>query len=158
MSQFTPQQRIRTLRLIHLAMVGTLFVPGIVLYYVIKGGTLGRPDYTFAITLQSIAIFFVPGMMLLGYFTLKQGVKKLDPAASLDTKLQRYLSLFIVRCACFEVPFLFCAAAALITRETLFIWSMPAILFVFMLLRPSADSVSDDLSLSPGERKQLSAI
>jgi hypothetical protein len=139
-------------------MAGFLFIPGIAIYYLIKGGTMGSPDYTFALMLQTIAMFLVPGMMLLGYFFLKQGLKSIDTTLSLDQKLQRYLSLFLIRCALFEVPFLFCAAAALITKETLFIWSMPAILLIFMLLRPSADSVAEDLQLTPSEKKQLTYL
>lgn len=158
MAQQTPAQRLKFLRLIHLAMVGFLFVPGIAIYYIIKGGIMGPPDYSFAITLQTVALFLVPGMMLLGYFFLKQGVRKIDPKLSLDQKLQRYVSFFLIRCALMEVPFLFCAAAALITRETLFIWSMPLILLVFMLLRPSADSVGEDLQLSVHDKKQLTNI
>ena len=153
------QQQIRnqlaSMRLIYYAMAAPIIVLSAIVYFLLSTGALGQPDYSIAITLQTVAMIVVPACLAGGYFVFRSGLGKIDARLPLTQKLQKYFVLLMIRGAIFEAAFLFCFVATILTREMLFLMSAPIILFVFLLLRPNTVSISSDLGLDGPTRKQL---
>jgi hypothetical protein len=151
----TIKNTLRTQQIIYGAQATVLFVFGAVVYYLITSGTLGKADYSMALTFQTIILVLVPASIAAGYFLFKSMVARVDKKLSLHEKLKKHFSLVIVRNALLEVPGLFCCVAAFLTVDTLFLAGVPVILFVFLLLRPTTHSMALDLNLNPSEARQL---
>lgn len=147
---------LKTFTMIYWAMAVGQLVLGVVSYVLVSTGSLGPPDYSLALTFQKIAVVFIPAAMTAGYFVFKYQLKKVSPQLPLDDKVKRYFSLVLVRAALFEVAFFYCCAAALVTKVQLFLWIAPVVFLVFLLLRPTPESIAADLELSPADRNKLS--
>ncbi len=149
------QTKFNQIKIVFLGLaLGQLFAGGGIAF-AIYNGMFGEPDYSQAIALQQVAMLLVPGGMAAGYFIFKVQVKSIAKNLPLDQKLNRYLAAMVVRGALFELPFLFCCVAALITAELLFLYIAPVIFFVFLLLRPTVEGITTDLDLSHAERSKL---
>lgn len=144
-------------RLIYWASPGMLFVFGMVVYYLINNGSLGKADYSLAVLFQMIILVLVPASFAAAYFIFKMAVQKIDKKQPLRQKLNRYFTLVIVRSAILEAPGLFCCVAAFLTHEVLFLAAVPIILFVFNILRPTPATIAEELGLSPSEKKEVDA-
>jgi hypothetical protein len=143
------------MRMVYYAMSAPIILFSAVAYFLIETDALGGPDYSLAPLLQTIAIILVPLCIGAGYFFFKTGVGRVDKKMPLSEKLRKYFALLIVRSAIFEGGFLFCFVATILTREILFLAASPVILFIFLLLRPNADTITSDLNLSASERSQI---
>jgi len=152
-----PQIRtqIASMRMVYYAMTAPIIVFSAVLYFLVETGALGEPDYSLAPLLQTIAMIVIPISLAAGYFVFKSGLGKIEPKIPLADKLRRYFVLLMIRGAILEAGFLFCFVAVILTRELLFLAAAPVILFVFLLLRPNADSIALDLSLSGADKSQV---
>ncbi len=128
---------------------------GTAVYVIISMGMMGTPDYDLALTLQKILLIFVPAAMAAGYFLFRYQISKLDKNLTLLEKVKRYFSFVLIRAALLEAAFLFCGVAALVTHVMLFLWIAPVIFFVFLLLRPTPETLATDLDLAPAERNKL---
>ena len=147
--------QVRTMKLVYSAMAVVQAIFGGVVYGLIKGGMMGKPDYNFAITLQKVLLFAIPGLMAAGYFVFRFLLSKIEKNLSLEDKVKRYFSLVLVRAGLFEGAFFLCAVTALITGVELFLWIAPVLFLVFLLMRPTAAGMAVDLELSPADRSRL---
>lgn len=149
------KKMVQTQQVIYLAQATVLFLFGAVVYYLITSGSLGKPDYTNAVIFQTIIVVLVPVSIAAGYFIFRYMAARIDKKATLPDKLKKHLSLVIIRNALLEVPGLFCCVAAFLTVDILFLAGVPVILLVFLLLRPTPDTMAVDLQLNAQEKKQL---
>lgn len=146
---------VRTQQIIYMAQATVLFLFGAVVYYLVTSGSLGKPDYTNAVVFQTIIVVLVPVSIAAGYFIFKYMAQRIDRKMPLAEKLKKHLSLIIIRNALLEVPGLFCCVAAFLTVDILFLAGVPVILLVFLVLRPTPDTMAVDLQLNANEKKQL---
>lgn len=135
------------MKMVYSAIIITVLVVSLMGLYLIKSGSLGQPDYSMALPIQLISIFLFPTFVAGGYFGFNHLVTKIDAQTPVEGKLQRYTQLLLLRSACFELPFLFCFAGAMITGEIIFLAVAPIVLYLLLLLRPTVESVSKDLTL-----------
>jgi len=154
-SQQKIKNQLASMRLIYYSMTAPIIVLSGVLYFLISAGELGQPDYSMALPLQTAAMIIVPACLAAGYFVFKSGLGKIDSKLPVSEKLQKYFVLLVIRGAMFEAGFMFCFVATILTRELLFLTAAPIIFFLFLLLRPNAESMSSDLGLPPSERSLL---
>jgi hypothetical protein len=141
--------------MVYWAMSVAQVVFGVAVYALTATGTLGKPDYNLAITMQKVAIFLIPLSMGAGYFVFRSMLARIDKNIALEAKVRRYFALVLIRGALFEGAFLFCCVAALITGVQLFLWISPVIFLVFLLLRPTPEGIAADLELNPADRNRL---
>ena len=147
--------QLKSFTLMYWAMALGQLIFGVVSYVLVSTGVLGAPDYSLAMTFQKIAVVFVPGMMAAGYFLFRYRLSQLDARQPLEVRLKRYFGLILVRAALFELAFLYCCVAAIVTRVQLFLWIAPVVFFVFLLLRPTPQGIASDLQLNPGDANKL---
>lgn len=147
--------KLKQIKIIFFGLALGQLVTGGAIAFAIYNGAFGEPDYSQALVLQQVAMFLVPGGMAAGYFIFKIQLKAIAKDLPLDQKLNRYLAAVVIRGALFELPFLFCCVAALITAELLFLYIAPVIFFVFLLLRPTVEGITADLDLTHAERSKL---
>jgi len=152
------RNQLASMRLIYYAMAAPIIVLTTITYFLVSTGALGQPDYSIAITLQTVAMVVVPSCLAGGYFVFRSGLGKIEAKLPLTQKLQKYFVLLMIRSAIFEAGFLFCFVATILTREMLFLMSAPIMLFVFLLLRPNVVAISADLNLDVPTRKILESF
>jgi hypothetical protein len=128
---------------------------GTISYVLIVTGTLGKADYTLALVLQEIALLLIPLSMAVGYFLFRYMLSRLDRQLPLEEKVKKYFSFTLIRGALFEIGFLFCCAAALITKVELFLWIAPIVFLVFLLVRPTPEGMTTDMQLSQADSSKL---
>lgn len=136
-------------------MIAPMIIFAFVVYLLVSNNSPADRDYEGAALFQTIIIAMVPGGLLAGYFFFKAKVARMTPSLPLESRLRQYLTLVLIRSALFEVPFFFCCVATFITGEILFLSATPVILFIFVLLRPNAGSIAEDLRLTSSERKEI---
>jgi hypothetical protein len=147
--------QLASMRMVYYAMAAPIIIFSAILYFLVETAALGEPDYSLAPLLQTIAMIFVPLSLAVGYFVFKSGLGKIDSNIPLLEKLRKYFVLMMIRSAIFEAAFFFCFVAVVLTRELLFLGVAPIILFIFLLLRPNADTIALDLKLSGKEKSQV---
>lgn len=155
MSQ-TTKQFLTTLNLVYFAlpvvMVGfALFV----FIWITTGQQLAPVDPEFESILRIIVIATVPAGMGIGYFVFKTVVEGIASDLPLLQKLQRYQNAVIVRAAGFEMPGMFAAVVAFITNNSSFLLFTAVIAVLFLLFRPTVNSITNDLQLTASERSEL---
>lgn len=146
------KERVKQLNLIYTVMGVMQVAMGVAVYFLIKNE---KPDYAAAVLLQKISLVMVPGLMAAGYFLYKYSLRKLDMSMRLEQKVQRYFFMIITRAAFLESAFLFCCIAAAITRVELFLYMTPIVFLLFLLLRPNAADMKNDLQLSESDTIKL---
>jgi hypothetical protein len=147
--------QLASMRMVYYAMAAPIIVFSGILYFLVETAALGAPDYSLAPLLQTIAMIVVPLSLAAGYFVFKAGLKKIDSDIPLQEKLKKYFVLMMIRSAIFEAGFFFCFVSVVLTRELLFLAVAPIILFVFLILRPNANSIALDLTLTGKEKSQV---
>lgn len=109
--------------------------------------------------LKDVLQYVVPVVVITslsgGHIIFKMIISKINPAIPLKEKLPKYLSAVLVRSAIIEVSGLLGAVAAMITGEIYFLAATLLIVAVFILLRPTAHTLAEDLSLSAEDRNLL---
>jgi len=147
--------QLKTFQLMYWALAVSQLIMGIASYVLISTGMTGEPDYDLAMMFQKISVVFIPGAMAIGYFLFRYMVSRLDTKLSLEERIKKYFSYILIRGALFEVGFLYCCVAALVTSVQLFLWIAPVIFFVFLMLRPTPDGMTSDLKLAPADSNKL---
>ena len=93
--------------------------------------------------------------MVIAYFVFRMMVDKIKPTQSLREKMPSYGRAILVRSALLELPGFLAAIAAYLTAHAYFLGASIMIFLIFLILRPSRNTIASDLNLSPKERDQL---
>lgn len=135
------------LNLVYSAQVMTILIVGSFAYFQSLGKEQSGND-----SFSEIMTFIVPAALVAGlftgYFVFKIMLKKISLNAAFRKKLHIYQIAVIVRSACMEAPALLGCVATFVTGATVFLNYPAALLFVFFILRPTAESIISDLGLS----------
>ena len=103
--------------------------------------------------------YAVPLVMIVclsvGHFYFKSAVGKIGSHLTLREKVIKYQQVSLVRVALIEIPGLLGAVAAFVTGYLSFLAAPLLMVVVYILVRPTAFTISSDLSLSDDEKTQL---
>jgi hypothetical protein len=152
----TAKQTLTNLNLIYFAL---MFIMGgfalFVYFWIYTGQEMAPIDAEFESMLRIIAIATVPVGMSISYVVFKTVLKTIKPEMTLSTKLQYYQNAILVRAAGFEMPGMFGSVVAFITGNVSFLLFTVVIIVLFLLFRPTVNSITNDLQLTVTERNEL---
>lgn len=144
----TPAGVIKTLPIIHAALIiGQVLFAAITLFITLSKPAASRsaqPDDVFMILVPVMAA----GSVVLGQFMFKKLLAVAQQQATIQGKMARYQSAFIVRMALLEGASLFGIVVYLLTANPLFIGISGLLVIYGIWLRPTRQKTEDDLQLS----------
>lgn len=89
------------------------------------------------------------------YFIFRLLLKKIDPSLPLQQKMPRYARALLVRSFLIELPGLLAGVSAYVAGNLHFLAISVLIVIIFVMLRPTRNTIANDLNLSPKERALL---
>ena len=148
----TSKQYFFTLNLTYYMQAFAVFFFALVVWYLVSQGM--QP-----VANDNMWMVVVPVVMILGlsgaYFIFRLMLGKIDKSLPLTMKMPKYAQALLVRSALLELPGLFAGVAAYLSGQLMHLAGAMMIFMVFMLLRPSRNSIAYDLQLSPKEKEAL---
>ena len=149
----TSKTLLTTLSMIYFALVFVMTFFGVVVLYLNYSGTNEIvPNDDFTQMLQYVLFVLTPVGIGTGYFIFKQQLSSIESGLTLRQKLNKYQTAILIRSACLELPGLFGAVAAMITGVNTFLLFTLAIIIIFIIVRPTPFTITNDLGLSPTEK------
>ena len=152
-SPITSKQYLFQLKLIYGAQAFFMFVFGAVAFVVSQSAQ--PQEESFSRLLLYILVAVVITSLTAAHFVFNLMVQRISNTLTLKSKLQKYLTALLVRSALLEFPGLFGSVVSILTGTQLPLMAVLFILIVFFLLRPSSGQISQDLHLSPPEKRIL---
>jgi hypothetical protein len=147
----TTKSTLSALNLIYSSLISMMIMFGAIVFFLnMSEGISTNPEL--ASSLRYVLFLLLPVGLGAGYFIFKQWMSTINPSLPLREKLMKYQTAVIIRSACFEMPGLVGAVAALITGDNSFLLFTAIVIVLFLLLRPTVFTITSDLSLSQGER------
>lgn len=145
----TPKQYLRSVQLIHIALLLGMIIFAGVTYYM-------NPSTEIIMSESGAFIFVVPVIIilgiLLGNFIFKKLINRTFRQESLKTKLDNYLSALIIKFAFVEGPSLLALVAYLLSGNLIYMFFAIGLMIYFFTLKPSKNSIITTLKLT-GESK-----
>jgi hypothetical protein len=103
--------------------------------------------------------YVVPAILIfslvIAYFIFRLMVGRIKPDISLTKKMPVYARAVFVRSALLELPGFLAAIAAYITAQLYFVGGSILIFALFFILKPTKNTIANDLNLSTKERALL---
>ena len=147
----TIRSYLTTLKLLYASLLMSILIFLAIAYWMVTSNETPADA-----SLEEILMFTTLGAALAGlaagYFVFKSLIAKIPPTATLKTKLMEYQKAVIIRFACLEFPAMLGIVSAIITGGLTFFYVPAALIFIFIMLRPTPQAVIEDLAL---ERTQL---
>jgi hypothetical protein len=150
----TSKSTLSALNIIYFSLMMMMTMFGAVVFFLNTSGGI-NPDAELTLILRYVLCGLLPIGLGAGYFIFKQFISSINPSLSLREKLMKYQTAVLIRSACFEMPGLVGAVAALITGDNSFLLFTAIVLVLFLILRPSPYTITSDLNLTQGERTML---
>ncbi|MEM7185196.1 MAG: hypothetical protein AAF466_00950 [Bacteroidota bacterium] len=150
---YSPQGVLKTVKMLHLAMVVAPLFFGIFILYSMN-------DYSFEITdFEDPLVYAIPIVAVLGFvasnYLYKMYITQLQKKETLKEKLTGYLSAVIMGYAPLEGAALLAMVGAYLTQSLLF-FTIGALLVAYMIFRrPKKVAIEQDLKLTMEQRDQL---
>lgn len=149
----TPKTFLRTITIIHLAMLLGQALFAIVVFSLIKNTGIDLKDT------KDPFLFVVP-IMAIGCFTASVFVfkSKINEAANKPTlkgKLMAYQAAFIIQVALLQGASLFGIVVYDVTRNFLYLLISMVIILYFIMIRPTKEKITDSLNLDYEEKMQF---
>jgi len=144
---------VKRLTLIHWALLPPVIFSAAFAYYMNTTSPQSSTGDLEALTYIPPLFFF--GAVILSYALpprILAGVKKGD---NLEKKLGTFQAVHLVRMALFEGSAVIAAIIAYMTSDNLNLVITPAVVFIFIVLRPSTHKIGQSLGLTPEEAAQL---
>jgi hypothetical protein len=152
--RITSKHYFQTMNLVYYMQVVSLLLFGIVVMFLIMRGNKSDAPAADAQWVYVLPIVLIVALAT-SYFLFRALVSKIEPSLKLQDKLPKYSSAVIVRSALLELPGLFSAIVAYMTFEIFYLGATALILLAMMIMRPSRQSVTEDINLSQKERALL---
>jgi hypothetical protein len=150
----TSKSVLTALNMIYFSLIMVMTMFGAIVLYLNTSGNI-TPDPEFALILRYVLFALFPIGVGAGYFIFKQWMQAINPSLTLREKLMKYQTAVLIRSGCFEMPGLFGAVAALITGDISLLLFTAIVIVLFLLHRPSVNTISMDLNLSRKDRSIL---
>jgi uncharacterized membrane protein len=145
-----------TMNMIYFSLVFIMaFFAAYVFYLNYTESLIVDSDEDYIQLLRYVLFGLTPIGVAAGYFTFKQQLSSLEPASKLRDKLGKYQTAILIRSAGLELPGLFGAIAAMLTGENTFLLFTLVVIVIFILLRPTPYTMTNDLGLSQSEKSIL---
>jgi hypothetical protein len=142
----TPQTFLKTITIIHSALLIGQVLFGVVTFY-ITNSTVINLNPAGDVYFYIVPLFFVIGM-LAGSFIFKQHVAKLADKNALPEKLSDYQTALIIKYALTEGTSLFGIVVYLLTGNLLYLIFTGLNILYFIWMRPTKDKIEEDMNLS----------
>ncbi|MDG1175986.1 MAG: hypothetical protein P8N07_09350 [Flavobacteriales bacterium] len=148
----TPKQYLRSMQLVHIALLVGMIVFAGVTYYM-------NPSTEVNFSESGAFLFVVPIVILLGIlignFIFKKLINRTFKQNSLKTKLDNYLSALIIKFAFIEGPSLLALVAYLLSGNLVYLLFAVALMIYFFTLKPSKQSIINTLNLTGDLKTQF---
>lgn len=154
-AQSTSKQYFMVLTILHGALLFGQLAFGIAAYYLVDSGQFGQDGAEILPVFQLMAPMMAVAGIFAGIFLSRKRIEAARGLTGLKAKLDEYRTAMIIKLALMEAPSMFAIVCFLLTGSQLFIGISGLILLVFILQRPVASKLMDDLQLSPEERAVL---
>lgn len=149
--QLTSRRYFQTINLTYYMQAFSLLLFSVVIFVLIYGA-----DKSTAPAADIQWVYVLPVVLIIGlgsaWFLFRAMVNKIDPKARLQDKFPKYASALILRSALLELPGLLAGIVAYLTFEPFYLGGAVMIFLAFVLLRPTRQTIAEDLNLSPKER------
>jgi hypothetical protein len=146
----TPQGYLKTISIIHLALLAGQVMFGIVAFIQIGKIQIdiknNNDPFLFLVPLLAVGGFIASNLMF------KQQLNSSIKKDSLNGKLMGYQTALIIRCALLEGPSLFGIVTYLITGNCLFLIISGLLMLYFISIRPTRVKIENDLNLTYEEK------
>jgi hypothetical protein len=150
----TSKSALSALNIIYFSLIMMMIIFSAVVFFLNTSGGISN-DAELTLLLRYVLCGLLPIGLGAGYFIFKQFINSISPSISLREKLMKYQTAVLIRSACFEMPGLVGAVAALITGDNSFLLFTAIVIVLFLILRPSAYTITSDLNLTQDERTRL---
>jgi hypothetical protein len=140
----TPKSALKTITIIHLALLAGQVLFGIVVFAI-------RPSHTEQQPSDNVFKYLVPAMAVV----MVGMVAKAIPLPSLSAKMAAYQSALIVCYALLEAPSLFAITAYFLTGNVLYLLVAALLIARFITIRPTVSKTEEDLKLNYEEKLEL---
>jgi hypothetical protein len=148
----TSQSYFKTLNIIYFSQAVTPLAFSLVVIYLLQSHKPIIENTAFWYYLVPMVLLGCIGM---GYYIFNAIMKRIPSTLSLKEKMPKYSSAILIRSSLLEAPALLGAIAAYITGEVYHLATPFIVVLVSILLRPTKNSITLDLNLSPQERAKL---
>jgi hypothetical protein len=146
----TPEGFLKSISIIHLALLAGQVIFGIVAYA--QSGKI----YFGIHNMDSVFIYIVPlvaiGGFMGGYLTFKKQLADIRNKKSLGEKVMAYQTALIIRYALLEGPSLLAIVTYMEDGNLFFLAIAGLLMLYFLFLRPTMEKVENDLDLNFTER------
>jgi hypothetical protein len=133
--------------------VATVLLFGLVVAFLITQNEQGAVgDNTSWMYIVSVILV---SSLVMAYFIFRFLLGKIKPTLRLQEKMPRYAKALLVRSILLELPGLLASVAAYITANLHFLAVTLLVFLIFVILRPTRNTIANDLSLSAKERALL---
>lgn len=153
---FTSKQYFSQLNFLYFAQAATMFIFTAVVFGLVYSGTSvpaaeqSQMQMFTYVLLVAVVVGFTAA-----HFLYRFQVSKLDASIDLRKKLPKYIAILLIRSACMELPALFAGIIFFLTGNYYLLTIPLFTVVVFFLLRPTPQSIAEDLNLSDKERKRI---
>lgn len=147
-----PKKLLRTLSLIHTALLMVLVAFGLFTYF--QNGS-----FTAGMNRQNLFIYIVPVVAAAGYFLsqflFRKQLETIQREEDLHDKLNKYQSVSLIKYTLLEVPGFLSLIAYYLSGNALYLVIAIALIFYLFVQRPTADKMKKNLPLTLEEQKQF---
>jgi MFS family permease len=154
--KLTSKENFKSMLVIWLSLIGGQVFFGLIAFYLNNNGSY----YPQGKDLKDIFIYLVPVFaiygLVAGSIIFKKRLNSSKNKTSLLEKLNDYRAALIIRYALLEGATFFSLVSYLMTGDQLFLYISILIIAMFIILKPSAEKVINDMELNPNERQMIS--
>jgi hypothetical protein len=141
----------QTLNIIYFSQIFMILAFTGVVAFLISSNITPQNDamWNFAIPLVIIV------SLTLAYIVFRMLIKKISSSAPLKEKMPKYSRAVLLRSVLLEMPALLSAIVGFLTGQLYYLGVPIIIVLVFLMMRPTKNSIGSDLNLSPKERDMI---
>ncbi|NRD19698.1 hypothetical protein HNV08_06530 [Winogradskyella eckloniae] len=144
---------IRSLSIVHFALCTGIILFGAMAYFNTEKAVLNFSET------EDIFFYLVPAfaivLTIINHFLFQNNLKRVKAKTTLKDKLTHYYTIKIIQFALIDGPAIFGIAIFLITSNQYYIIISMLLLAYLILLRPTTNSIKDDLNLNASESREF---
>ncbi|UII76825.1 hypothetical protein LV716_03275 [Flagellimonas sp. HMM57] len=154
--QFTPRGFIKTLTILHLALIAGPIAFACFAYFQIQDVVIDftNTDDSFLLIIPIFAI----GAISMGNLVYKKLTAEISKIAGLKQKLMRFQTASLIKFASIEAPALFSVVVFYMTGNMAFLLIAVVLIFYFFTLRPTKVKIENSLALRGEEKSQFNKL
>jgi hypothetical protein len=149
--QINSQSYFQTLNIIYFSQAVMMLAFAGVVGFLISSNETPQPDQLWNFVIPLVIIL----SLTMAYIVFRMMIGKIKSSEALKTKMPKYSRAVLVRSALLEMPALLSAIVAFLTGQFYYLGVPVFVVLMFLILRPTKNTVAQDLNLSPKERALL---